>query len=221
MTEALRVSLPPVPRRMAGLPVNEKGYPVPWFVPWMDGKWEFRAVRPESVSEAFRLHKCWICGGTLGKFRVFVIGPKGAINRINSEPPSHLECAEYAARVCPFLIHPNAKRREANMPTHHNATGLDPKNPGVYLLWVSTHATAFRSRGSLLFDIGEPAAVHWRASGKPATRDEAQDAVEKGAIELAAMIVDVDPTGINAIRIATEKVLQYLPDKGGFPRSDT
>ena len=38
--------LPPMPSRIAALPVDERGYPVPWFVAWIDGKPEFRCADP-------------------------------------------------------------------------------------------------------------------------------------------------------------------------------
>jgi hypothetical protein len=38
----LRPELTELPLRMRGLPLDERGYPVPWFVAWIDGKPEFR-----------------------------------------------------------------------------------------------------------------------------------------------------------------------------------
>jgi len=35
---ALRESLPSLPLAMRGLPRDHRGYPVPWFVAWVDGK---------------------------------------------------------------------------------------------------------------------------------------------------------------------------------------
>lgn len=32
------ISLPPIPDAIAKLPRDERGYPVPWFVPWIDGR---------------------------------------------------------------------------------------------------------------------------------------------------------------------------------------
>lgn len=38
MTTSLRADLPPLPPRMQRLPVDERGYPVSFFVAWPDGK---------------------------------------------------------------------------------------------------------------------------------------------------------------------------------------
>ena len=40
----LRAELEALPARLHFLPVDERGYPVPWFVAWRDGKPEFRAM---------------------------------------------------------------------------------------------------------------------------------------------------------------------------------
>ena len=50
---ALCKDLPPLPRRFLGLPIDDRGYPVPWFVHWVDGKPDFRLVRPDGAVEAF------------------------------------------------------------------------------------------------------------------------------------------------------------------------
>ena len=85
---ALRRSLDPLPPQMARLPIA-RGYPVPWFVAWVDGRPEFRAVRPGQVEHALKHRLCWVCGTSLGRFKTFVIGPMCGINRTTAEPPCH------------------------------------------------------------------------------------------------------------------------------------
>jgi hypothetical protein len=51
---------------MSDLPVDERGFPVPWFVAWFDGKPEFRAMDGLKWIRAVREHLCWVCGGRLG-----------------------------------------------------------------------------------------------------------------------------------------------------------
>jgi hypothetical protein len=105
-------SLPPLPARMRYLPISPKGFPVPWFV-FIDeqtGIPDFRVIGPGKMRQAVTGDRCWLCGGILGKHRIFCIGPMCAINRITSEPPSHRECAEFAAEACPFLSQPRARR---------------------------------------------------------------------------------------------------------------
>ena len=43
----LRAELEPLPPRMQTLSIDERGYPVPWFVDWVEGRPEFRAMNPQ------------------------------------------------------------------------------------------------------------------------------------------------------------------------------
>src|SRR5690242_2247182 len=102
----------PLPDRIARLPLDERGYPVPWFVDWVDGKPEFRAMDPAKWKRAVKERLCWVCGDRLGVLLVFPIGPMCGINRTTAEPPSHRDCALWSVRNCPFLSRPHMVRRE-------------------------------------------------------------------------------------------------------------
>src|SRR5258708_35755545 len=101
----------PLPSRMLSLPIDDRGYVVPWFVDWIDGKPEFRAMDGKKFVRAVREKLCWVCGERLGRYMTFVAGPMCGINRTSSEPPSHLECARWSARNWPFLSNPEMIRR--------------------------------------------------------------------------------------------------------------
>jgi hypothetical protein len=92
-----------MPDRMKHLPLNDQGYPIPFFVPYYEGKPEFRGFDPDKLRICVRLQRCWLCGEPLGKNMVFTIGSMCAVNRVSAEPPSHYGCAHYAAMACPFL----------------------------------------------------------------------------------------------------------------------
>src|SRR6267154_1896953 len=100
------------PKRSAELPRDERGYPVPWFVEWIDGKPDFRVMDSDKLVEAIKYKRCWVCGGPLGHYKVFTIGPMCMVNRTSAEPPSHRDCAEFSVRNCPFLTTPDMHRRE-------------------------------------------------------------------------------------------------------------
>src|SRR5690606_32990139 len=108
----------PRPEQIQALPVDERGYPVPWFVAKVNGRWDFRVMADGKIGRATRNGVCWICGrpGLTGREAVFVIGPMCVVNRVSAEPPAHRECAEYAAQACPFLSQPRMRRNERNMP---------------------------------------------------------------------------------------------------------
>jgi hypothetical protein len=78
---AIRSSLPPMPLRMTALPIDERGYPVPYFVAWVDGKPDHRIADASKMPGAINSGLCWLCGQKLGAFKYFVIGPMCSITR--------------------------------------------------------------------------------------------------------------------------------------------
>src|SRR5690242_16765548 len=112
---AYRPDLPPVPWRLKSRPIH-RGYPVPWFVADVDGVPDFRIVDARKFKPALEQRLCWLCGKPLGAYLAFPIGPMCAVNRVNSEPPSHRECAQWALQACPFLTQKEAGYRSAGLP---------------------------------------------------------------------------------------------------------
>jgi hypothetical protein len=208
--------LTPMPDRIKRLKVCPvRGVPVPWFVIWEDGKPEFRGADPLKLQDAILVKKCWVCGDYLGRHQVFVIGPMCGLNRISSEPPSHLECAEWSARNCPFLSKPHMVRREdeeflAKASKEPNGVML-MRNPGVTLLW-STQSYALvpgNNSGAVLFKIGEPTNISWWREGRPATRAEVIESIDTGMPSLRELCVSQsDMDELERLRKAFEK---YLP----------
>ena len=209
----LRKDLPELPRRMRGLPLDERGYPVPWFVEWYDGKPDFRVVSGNAIPEALRFERCWICGQKRGRFGAFVIGPMCVVNRVSSEPPSHRDCAEFAVKACPFLVRPGAKRRDANMPRgRQEAPGnMLLHNPGVSVLWITDRWQPVRADGGILFDIGNPTELSWWREGRPATNPEILDSIETGFPALMEVAEKEGPESVKAIVRAKASALDLLP----------
>jgi hypothetical protein len=173
----------PMPRRFAGRPLSEKNFPVPWFVSFIKGKWDFVNLDPRKIIEAYNRKICWLCGEPLGTFKAFVIGPMCSINRISSEPPAHADCAEYAVKACPFLARPNAKRNTAAALAgdEHVPGIMIQHNPGANLIWITKAFQPIRDpNGGVLFALGEPTSVTWWAEGRTATRAEIEAAIDKG-----------------------------------------
>ncbi len=192
---------PDLPARMASLPVDHRGFPVPWFVAWVDGEPQFPVADAEKIGIAIRHKKCWVCGGTLGQYGSYVVGPMCAVNRTSSEPPSHLDCAQFSARNCPFMTRPRMKRvgRE-NMPmgVQNPAGDMIERNPGVALVWTSRNGKPWKPRGGgILFNLGDPTSVEWYAQGRPATREEVLESINSG-LPLLRDMADRDPRSIEA-----------------------
>jgi hypothetical protein len=171
---------------MRGLAVDDRGYVVPWFVSWIDGKPEFRAMDGEKWRRAVKDKLCWVCGQKLGQFMTFVVGPMCGVNQVSSEPPSHKECAQWSARNCPFLSRPQMVRREDeeinNETLKESAAGCAvERNPGVALLWTTKDYFVFDDgKGKYLIRMGEPVNVEWWHLAKLATREEVEQAVLSG-----------------------------------------
>lgn len=173
----------PIPPRIEKLPINDKGFPTPWFVHIDDnGIPDFRIIGRGKIMDAINWRKCWICGGTLGTLMVFTIGPMCVVNRVTAEPPSHLSCAEYAVRACPFLSKPGMRRNEKNLPEGSKIPGgvMIRSNPGATALWVARNYKPFKVKNGLLIHIGEPDRVLWFVEGREATRVEIEEAFENG-----------------------------------------
>lgn len=180
-------ALPPAPTRVLALPRDRRGYPVPWFVAWIDSgsgrEPDFRVIAPGKIDQAITRQLCWICGTRITGNYTFVIGPMCAVNRISAEPPSHRDCAIFAARACPFLARPGMRRRESNIPDEaRNPAGIMiRRNPGVALVWVTkSYRLVADGRGGTLIEVGKPAATLWYAEGRPATRAEVMASIESG-----------------------------------------
>lgn len=216
----LRPELPPLPARFTKLPTH-RGFPVPWFVAVIDGVPDFRVIGPDKIPLAHNRRLCWLCGQRLGSYLTFVVGPMCAVNRISSEPPSHTECAEFAAVACPFLSRPHMVRREGRMPD-----GVDPpagvglkRNPGVTLLWTTRSYTvrrvaAHEANPGVLFEMGDPLKVQCFAEGRTATRAEIRASIESG---LPLLTAGAPPMGEieryrseKEIERRTEEALQLL-----------
>lgn len=185
MRHPLRPGLPELPAKLKRLPVDARGYPVPFFVAWVEGAPDHRIVEPIKFRRCVKDGLCWICGQPLRQPAVCVIGPMCGVNRVSSEPPSHEACARFAVVGCPFLSKPHMRRREAGLPDErHGPAGIALlHNPGMSLLWWTRRVEVFKAEsgnGGLLFHIGEPQRVEWWTQGRLATRDEAEQALAVG-----------------------------------------
>lgn len=211
---------PPMPPAVARLPRQEgTGYPIPWFVAWVDGKPDFRVVRAERIPIAIRERRCFMCGGLLVGLHgmtpraTFPVGPMCIINRTSGEPPSHRACTHWAAQVCPFLLKPGKERRETNMPERAEAPGgiSIPRNPGVIALWESNTWHPEHVGNGIIFKIGDPLAVVWLSEGRPATRAEVLDSIDSG-LPILTKIADEDgPDAVAALHAMTAAAMHYLP----------
>jgi hypothetical protein len=96
----------PIPPKMRRLPLDPRGYPVPYIVQRdLDHRPFF------VINDAVKSHGCAtrglcsICGGKLERDIWLIGGPGAAFHEHGAylDPPMHYTCATYALRVCPYL----------------------------------------------------------------------------------------------------------------------
>jgi len=202
------------PGRIKRLPIDHRGFYVPSFVAWIDGQADHRVVAPGKIAEAYTNKVCWICGAPLGRFLAFLVGPMCTVSRTVPEPPSHRECAEYAAKACPFLARPHAHRREVGLPEEYiNASGIPiDRNPGVVCVWITRSFAPFQAYGGnagVLFRLGTPVETRWFCEGRAATRDEVLASLESGLPLLRAECRE--RSELVALEMQTQRAMMLLP----------
>lgn len=212
MNYALRKDLPELPDRIKALPVGPNGYPVPFFVASRHGKPDFRLADPLKLIRCVRENLCWVCGQKLGKFKSFVVGPMCTMNSISAEPPSHLECAEFSCKACPYLAKPNMERRREKDGSYpgENTIGQVLHKPGAMAVWTVDRAYKPQGQvdGSVLFHVPEPVSLTWWTEGRLATRAEVLDAFE---VSYQRLMADGDTHGIEEVIRLREKGILMLP----------
>jgi hypothetical protein len=208
----------PLPQRIAKLPVDKRGYPVPWFVAKDDrGEWDFRMMDGQKLYRAVKERLCWVCGEKLGRYLAFTIGPMCAINRSSGEPPSHRECSEFSAQACPFLTNPEQKRNERKVHGEFVPPGgeMIRRNPGVTMTWICERYTIQQTERGPIFKIGDPTEVIFFREGRKASQREIFDSIESGLPILYDMAQEEGPKAIEALYAAKAKaydiVRMYAP----------
>lgn len=210
---ALRKDLPPLTPRIAKLPVDKRGYPIPFFVAYVNGEPEFRAADGEKRHRCLKFGLCWCCGQPLDRTRTFAIGPMCAITRTTSEPANHPDCAEWSVKGCPFLSKPQMVRREDEFTEKYKDTApgiMIDRNPGVTCLWTTKAFKQFSDgRGKKLIEVGLPISVSWWREGRAALRAEVLESIETG---LPLLREHCSGHGdFEDLERRTQKILQYLP----------
>lgn len=217
VTQKPKVNMETLPARMRSLPVDERGYPVPWFVDWLDGKPEFRAMDQRKFVRAIREKLCWVCGERMGVHMTFVAGPMCGINRTTPEPPNHHDCALWSALNCPFLSNPRAVRREDDLAIEirEKVAGHGIlRNPGVTMLWNCRGYEKWLppppGNKNYLITMGEPESVEWYACGRVATREEVVESIESGLPNLEN-VAAMQEGGLAALQRQRARFERYLP----------
>lgn len=98
-----------LPPRIAQLPKDSRGYPIPWNVlRGVDDAPLFTVNDDRRHWLALRQGLCPICGERLGRWIWFVGGPRSAFDEHGwyLDLPGHQECMTFALATCPYLALP-------------------------------------------------------------------------------------------------------------------
>ncbi|HTB37884.1 MAG TPA: hypothetical protein VK777_12395 [Reyranella sp.] len=217
------VSLPDMPKRIARLPKDERGYPAPRFVEWLkdgrrarpteqDAKPDFRYASAEFRASAFKHGYCWVCGEQLGVHKVYAIGPMCVVNRVTQEPACHRECAEFSVKACPFLLRPRMRRIPLKDGDPRHTVGMMiERNPGCTCLYETNDAKAFAANGGWLIKLGKPTRVDWWCEGRAATRAEIKDSIDSGFPILLDVAMQEGQEAVDELTRLAHEAMQLLP----------
>lgn len=159
-----------MPSRIASLPRDRRGLPIPHTVAWVDGAPDFRVIDPIKWDRAVCFRRCGICGDVLGHKVAFVGGPGSIGNRLFTDLPMHRDCAIYALRTCPFLAAPKfsyAKRPPSDTRT---IEVVSEQRPDTFGLGITRGFKPVRLRGGEVVLMADPfLSVEWWRLGEPVT----------------------------------------------------
>lgn len=213
-----------MPARITRLPVTESGFPIPWFAAYVkDGKHcapehggqpDLRYSDERKAALAITQSLCWVCGGKLGTNKAFVIGPLSLISHVTAEPPTHLDCAQFTVRACPFLANPRMRR---NKKDQADERVMDPHgtldNPGVIAIATVRGEYKYFRTNRVLIRFGEPHNIEWFKDKRKATREEVLHAMQSGA-EKACVYYPDDPKLPKMIEATMDLAYKFEPFKG-------
>lgn len=156
----------PIPKRIAELPRDERGYPIPFFAQYVDGKPDLRIADGRKAVRCDHDLLCWVCGQALLTSVCFIGGPKSAQSGTYSDGPMHRDCAEFSLRVCPHLAIPNASRRSNDLPENVvEPVGYVEKKPEILVMRVQVNREWQFHTGYKFFRCHKPARAFrfWKA----------------------------------------------------------
>lgn len=179
--------LTPLPPRIQKLATDERGYPVPWFVDWVDGRPEWNAISPRKWARAICEKCCWVCGRPFGTHLDFVIEPICGITRSASEIPCHRDCARWSIVNFSLLLQsPLPRRRDALPPEIQTVSGiLLRRNPGVMLEWTCRdYLVTQNGLRNYLIDLGKPSSLDFWLDRRRAEPAEIKISIQAGLLAL-------------------------------------
>lgn len=161
----------PIPARLAERPRDARGYPIPAVVLMRDdGTPDFRVTDSRKWVSAYENRTCSLCGQPMGRHLAFIGGPLTFENRYFTDLPAHLDCAQYAIQVCPYIAVPNFKYAENIVFDEHVSVKINPDvadtRPDRFFLGVTKSCLSYRTEdGSLIVRAAPWEQASWWKDG--------------------------------------------------------
>lgn len=124
-----------IPNQLSKRPRDHRGWPIPYTTLILpSGKPDFRSVTPRAWTMCVKRRLCGLCGQPIHRQHLahFIGGPLAFASRHFADPAMHLDCATYAAQVCPFITMPKAHYADTErrpMPDGFASIGMAPDRP--------------------------------------------------------------------------------------------
>lgn len=153
-----------VPARVARLPRDSRGFPVPFIVKdRVNGApVDFRDTDPVKRIHAIVDRLCGVCGGQLEGDLYLIAAPECVESRLFSFPGMHEECARFAMLACPYLSSADYKPEKPPISLSIGVPAVDgehrPERLGFY---VCREYTEDRSGPVVRIIAGAPVRVEW------------------------------------------------------------
>lgn len=164
----------PMPPGLAARPRDVRGFPITFVtLIQQDGKPDFTTIDGEKIVRCLREALCGLCGkGWPNKsgrkddhLLAFIGGPKAIEHRNFLDPPMHVECAEYAMKVCPHIAIPTSRYSKPNLDGPEKRElfeHVDPIRPERFGLYVTDAMRIELHHGQPVFFAGEPRYIEWQ-----------------------------------------------------------
>lgn len=170
-----------IPQRIAQLPRDERGLPIPRAVLVdKNGVPDFRVIDIQKWLKLLKFRCCGICGCYLGPKCYFVGGPMAIESKTFHDLPMHEECARYALATCPYLALPKfgyAKRIEhPDVQLYENPASSSERPEKFGLMCGRTdglHARMHPEQGWYIMALGGEL-VEWFTPGNQTSPDSGE-----------------------------------------------
>jgi hypothetical protein len=130
-----------IPEAVRRLPRDSRGYPIPFIVDHdVDGQGtpDFRTIDEDRWTDCAVDRLCEVCGEKLTYWMVFIGGVTACTNRRFLDPPMHRECAEFARRVCPYLVMPGYKYSKRTAPEgYKDFDFVSAERPEIMYMYIT------------------------------------------------------------------------------------